>query len=350
VADSVLIVDDDADIRRFLGLTLRHDGFDVLEAVDADDALAQARTRDPDVILLDVMMPGVDGYEVCRRLRADPRTTETPVILLTAKGRAEDKIRGLDVGADDYVVKPFDPEELVARVNSVLRRSRSLRDVSPLTGLPGNKRIDAQLRRLVAEPGDGFAVLYADLDDFKVYNDHYGFMRGDEVLRYTADVLQAALERHPAAQNFLGHLGGDDFIAVAAPEAADAVCEEVIRYFDEGILGFYDPEDADRGYLEAVDRYGERRRIPPVAISIGVATTAHRDLQTQWEISAVATEMKHVAKSQLGSRFEVDRRRGFERGLDRDEPPLGDVVGDTAGGAGDAVDHVADEAGDAAAG
>jgi len=314
VADAVLIVDDDADIRRFLGLTLRHDGFDVHEAVDAEDALAQARSVDPDVILLDVMMPGIDGYEVCRRLRADPRTQETPVILLTAKGRAEDKIRGLDVGADDYVVKPFDPEELVARVNSVLRRSRALRDVSPLTGLPGNKRIDAELRKLVTETTDGFAVLYADLDDFKVFNDHYGFMRGDEVLRYTAEVIRGALEHHASPKNFLGHLGGDDFIAVTAPELADAVCEEICESFDQGILEFYDREDAERGYVEAVDRYGQRRQVAPVSVSIGVATTAHRDLQTQWEISAVATEMKHLAKGQSGSRFEVDRRRGFERG------------------------------------
>lgn len=324
MGDAVLIVDDDADIRRFLGLTLRHDGFEVHEAVDAEDALARARGLEPDVILLDVMMPGVDGYEVCRRLRADSRTQETPVILLTAKGRAEDKIRGLDVGADDYVVKPFDPEELVARVNSVLRRSRALRDVSPLTGLPGNKRIDAELRRLVADAGSGFAVLYADLDNFKAYNDHYGFMRGDEVLRYTAEVIQAALEHHRSPRNFLGHLGGDDFIAVTDPELAEGVCEEIVEGFDRGILGFYDQGDADRGYVETVDRYGERRQAQPVAISVGVATTAHRDIGTQWEISAVATEMKHKAKTSGGSRFEIDQRRGFERGLDRDggvEPP-----------------------------
>ncbi len=316
MGDRVLIVDDDADIRRFLGLTLRHDGFEVHEAVDAQDALEQARGVAPDVILLDVMMPGVDGYEVCRRLRADSRTQETPVILLTAKGRAEDKIRGLDVGADDYVVKPFDPEELVARVNSVLRRSRALRDVSPLTGLPGNKRIDAELRRVVAEPGEGFAVLYADLDQFKAYNDHYGFMRGDEVLRFTADMINEALERHPSPRNFLGHLGGDDFIAVTTPEQVEEVCEDICRAFDEGILRFYDSDDIERGYVDSVDRYGERRRVAPVSISIGVATTAHRELGTQWEISAVATEMKHLAKGENGSGWEIDRRRGFDRGVE----------------------------------
>ncbi len=319
MGDRVLIVDDDADIRRFLGLTLRHDGFEVHEAVDAQDALEQARGVDPDVILLDVMMPGIDGYEVCRRLRTDSRTQETPVILLTAKGRAEDKIRGLDVGADDYVVKPFDPEELVARVNSVLRRSRALRDVSPLTGLPGNKRIDAELRRVVAEPGEGFAVLYADLDQFKAYNDHYGFMRGDEVLRYTADVINEALEGHPSPRNFLGHLGGDDFIAVTMPEQVEEVCDDICRAFDAGILGFYDADDIERGYVDSVDRYGEHRRVPPVSISIGVATTAHRELGTQWEISAVATEMKHLAKGEEGSRWEIDRRRGFDRGVEH--PP-----------------------------
>ena len=324
MADVVLIVDDDADIRRFLGLTLRHEGFDVHEAVNAEDALEQARAVDPDIVLLDVMMPGVDGYEVCRRLRADPRTTETPVILLTAKGRPEDKVRGLGFGADDYLVKPFDPEELLARVSSVLRRSRSRRDVSPLTGLPGNVRIDAELRELVEHPGAGFAVLYADLDDFKAYNDHYGFMRGDEVLRYTARVLQEALERYPGPPCFLGHLGGDDFVLVSPTESAEALCKDIVESFDAGIRQFYDPEDLERGHFEEVDRYGEQRRFRPIAISIGVATTAHRAISTQWEISAVATEMKQLAKRVEGSRYEIDRRRGFERGLEREDETPGD--------------------------
>jgi diguanylate cyclase (GGDEF)-like protein len=319
--DVVLVVDDDADIRRFLSLTLRHEGFVVHEAVNAEDALQKARDVDPDVVLLDVMMPGVDGYEVCRRLRADPRTTDTPVILLTAKGRREDKVRGLGAGADDYVVKPFDPEELVARVNGVLRRARALRDVSPLTGLPGNRRIDAELQRLVAQAGEqGFAVLYADLDDFKAYNDYYGFMRGDEVLHYTAQVLGDALTRHTAPQNFLGHLGGDDFVLVTAPEQVEELCREIVTNFDTGIWDLYDAEDRRRGYIVSEDRSGRERDIPPVGISIGVATTVHRMLASQWEISTVATEMKQAAKRRPGSDYEIDRRRGFERGVARPLP------------------------------
>src|SRR5205807_9699026 len=188
-------VDDDRDICRSIEVVLRLEGYDVRVAHEGEEALEQAMRVQPDLVLLDMMMPGIDGYEVTKRLRHDPRTATASIIMLTARSMPADKVLGLTAGCDDYIVKPYEPTELVARVQSALRRSRQMRELSPLTGLPGNFQIAHELEELVRRGEPGFAVLYADLDDFKAYNDHYGFMRGDEAIRATGRLLTEALAR-----------------------------------------------------------------------------------------------------------------------------------------------------------
>ena len=276
-------------------------------ALDAESGLAAAFAEPPELVLLDLMMPGVDGFEVLRRLQTSPATTNVSIVLLTAKANVRDLVRGLQGGADDYVEKPFDIEELLARVGSVLRRSRAMRDLSPLTGLPGNFRIAEELERRVTGGGP-VAVIHADLDNFKAFNDHYGFMRGDNVIKFTANTLvEAALEVGDPTF-FIGHVGGDDFIAVVTPTAAEQFCKEVVERFDEGILDFYDPHDALRGFVEVIDRRGERHAFPVVSISLGVATNVRRTFSSEWEASAVASEMKEHAKTEAGSSYRIDRR------------------------------------------
>ena len=180
--ESLLVVDDDPFIARLLEIELRAAGYDVRVASDGALALAAAQERCPDLVLADVMMPNMDGFELTRRLRQDPRTAAVSIIMLTARGLSADKLEGFAIGADDYIVKPFDTPELLARIRGVLRRSRDMRAQSPLTGLPGNIRIEEEIDRQVDE-GTPFALLYADLDHFKAFNDHYGFMRGDQALR-----------------------------------------------------------------------------------------------------------------------------------------------------------------------
>src|SRR5439155_6681869 len=188
MAEAVLVVDDDPDVARFVEVNLRSAGYDVTVAGNGEEALEKAVEIRPDLVLLDVMMPKLDGFEVAQRLRRDPRTSSSSIIMLTAKALSSDKVLGLSSGADDYIIKPFDPVELLARVKGTLRRAREMRALSPLTGLPGNIRIQEEIRRLVSEDPQSFGVLYADLDNFKAYNDHYGFVRGDRAIQSTARI------------------------------------------------------------------------------------------------------------------------------------------------------------------
>jgi len=306
---SVLVVDDDPFIGRLLEIELRAAGYEVRVAGDGLQALELANERCPDLVLADVMMPNVDGFELTRRLRRDSRTASVSVIMLTARGLSADKLEGFAVGADDYIVKPFDTPELLARIRGVLRRAREMRQQSPLTGLPGSGRIEEEVERRLRS-GARFAVLYADLDHFKAFNDHYGFARGDQAIQATCRLIERVVRELGDPGTLLGHVGGDDFVVVCDADGAEAIAEGIVHGFDELVPVLYDPEDRERGYVEVVDRSGRPERFPPISISIGVATTAHRRFQHVAEVVAVATEMKAFTKATEGSSWAVDRRTG----------------------------------------
>ena len=307
MGDRILVVDDDPDILQYVKMNLEREGFETDTASNGADALRLAAEQPPSLVLLDVMMPGMDGLTTLKHLRNDAPTASVPVVMLTARALAQDRVKGLDLGADDYITKPFAVEELVARIRTVIRRAQQMRDVSPLTGLPGNFRIAAELERRIAERTP-IAVVYGDLDNFKSFNDHYGFMRGDTVIKYTANVLTEASSASSDPNAFVGHVGGDDFISLVDPAVLDVFCETVIRNFDDGILDFYDTVDAVQGYIEVTDRRGERHAFPIVSFSMGVVTNESRVIASEWEASAIASEMKEFAKRQPGSTYSVDRR------------------------------------------
>ena len=191
----ILVVDDDPNIRELIVETLDDGKYETIEARDGNEALEICANEKPDIIVLDVMMPDIDGLEVCLRLRNEALTCHIPIILLTAKGMLEDKIRGMQTGADDYLTKPFDPLELEARIEMHLRRSLRDGEASPLTGLPGNRAIEEAIESRIAS-GRRFAVCYIDLDDFKAYNDRYGFLAGSEVIKLTTKAILESLDKY----------------------------------------------------------------------------------------------------------------------------------------------------------
>ncbi|HEV3471830.1 MAG TPA: response regulator [Actinomycetota bacterium] len=304
----ILVADDDEDIVRFVEVNLRLEGFEVLTANDGQTALNSAFEFLPDLMLLDVMMPKIDGFEVCQQLRNDPRTKNMSVIMLTAKSLSADKVVGLTAGADDYMIKPFDPVELVARVKTAIRRSREMRAINPLTQLPGNVQIQEEVATSIAK-ADPFALMYIDLNDFKAFNDYYGFARGDEVIKLLARCAGAAVHEVAGADAFLGHIGGDDLVAIVHPDVAETAAQKIIDCWDAEIGKLFDEEDTARGYIEVTDRRKEMHRYPLTTVAIGIATNNQRPIENHWEASEIASEMKGFAKTQGKSAYAIDRRR-----------------------------------------
>jgi diguanylate cyclase (GGDEF)-like protein len=305
--ESLLVVDDDPFIARLLEIELRAAGYDVRVASDGEMALTAAQDRVPDLVLADVMMPNMDGFELTRRLREDPRTAAVSVIMLTARGLSADKLEGFAIGADDYIVKPFDTPELLARIRGVLRRSKDMRAQSPLTGLPGNVRIEEEIEGRVGRDEE-FAILYIDLDYFKAFNDHYGFMRGDQAIQATARLIEDTALEVTGGDAFVGHVGGDDFVVVLNPDRAADAADAIVERFDAQVPDLYDPADRDRSYIEVTNRRGELQRFPILTLSIGVASTAKRRFDHYAQAVAIATEMKQFTKATIGSSWAVDRR------------------------------------------
>jgi diguanylate cyclase (GGDEF)-like protein len=299
----ILVVDDDPVITRFLAADLQLEGYVVDTLADSARTVDRAMATRPDLVMLEVARGGI---EVLRRLRAHPPTASLPVILLSDAVDGGDRDHGLSAGADDVISKPFDTLDLVSRVGSTLRRTADVRALSPLTGLPGNHRIDVEIASRAASR-ESYAICHVDLDEFKGFNDAYGFQRGDELLLLLAACLQRAVQRAVGTTPFLGHVGGDDFVVVCTPEQAEAVARQAADDFDALSPSHHDGVDARRGWLEVVDRRGEARRQPLVTVSIGIAFEREVDRDFRAVIAA-ASEMKSVAKATPGSFIAVDRR------------------------------------------
>ncbi len=303
----ILIVEDDINLRTILKMQLERAHYVVRAAENGEEGLGMIETEIPDLVLLDVMMPGMDGYEVCRRIKTDIATANVPVIMLTARSEQEDKIRGLTGGANDYLTKPYEPDELLARVRNILQWSRLQRAANPLTGLPGNVVIENELRQRL-HVGEAFCFFYIDIDNFKGFNDYYSFRRGDEAIKLTSSILSSAVMLEGSGGDFVGHVGGDDFVLIVDQDHANAVIEEVIQEFDHKIPKLYDPEDRRRGYIETQDRQGKTVRYPIMTLTIAAVTNRERNVQHVGEMSQIAAELKAFGKQTPESVVVWERR------------------------------------------
>jgi diguanylate cyclase (GGDEF)-like protein len=306
----VLVVDDDRNLRKIISTNLELAGYEVATAVDGREALTKIEAAVPDLVLLDLMMPHMDGYEVAKRVRSHPNPTiaNVPIIILTAKGETEDKLRGFEAGADDYITKPFGPKELLARVRAKIRRVEVDSSLSPLTRLPGNLAIEGELRRRIDDK-EHYAVLYLDLDNFKAFNDVYGFTHGDEAIQLVARVSVEAVRRRGTPSDFVGHIGGDDFIIATVPERAEEIAREIVDDFDKNIRSLYSPKDLRQGYIETRDRRGALNRFPIMSLSIAIVSNDTHVLENYAQIGETAAELKRYAKSIAGSVYIKDKRR-----------------------------------------
>ena len=307
----ILVIEDEPRLRIILKKQLedaKDAKYEVRTAEDGLRGLEEIRRDPPDLILLDVMMPGLNGFDVCMRLKADPLTSRIPIIFLTAKSTLEDRLHGLEVFADDYLTKPWETRELLFRVRNQLKTRRAQLQSNALTGLPGNVLIETELTRRITA-GEKFAFLHLDLDFFKAYNDYYGYARGDSLIRFTASLLHEVIKRHGGEKDFVGHIGGDDFVIISTPELSTPIAEAIRKEFDEKIREHYNPEDLARGHITVhSSRQGGVQNFEILSITILIVTNVARDIQHSAQVADVAKELKKIGKAKRGSCVIPDRR------------------------------------------
>ncbi|OGS21029.1 MAG: hypothetical protein A2252_03790 [Elusimicrobia bacterium RIFOXYA2_FULL_39_19] len=304
---TLLLVDDNPDIIRLLEVNLKNAGYKVISAQDGEKAFVLAKQFVPDLIILDIMLPGMDGYAVCQNLKSNKNTNLIPVLIISAKDRPIDKIIALKTGASEYITKPFDIQELIVRVDSLLKHTEENLSTNPLTKLPGNTSIINELNKRLHNKDD-FAFIYIDLNNFKSYNDKYGFHKGDEIIRFTADTIKQS-----AAENdFIGHVGGDDFVFICEIFNAENACIKIADIFDNNIVNFYSKEDAQKGSIISKDRQGNTTEFPLMRLSMGIAKNDNAKIIHYNEIIELASEIKNHIKSQKiagKSIFMSDKRK-----------------------------------------
>jgi len=306
--EKIVTVDDDPDILDVLDLTLS-ENYDVFQASNGEEGLKLVVQKLPDLIICDYMMPVMNGREFCKLLKKDILLSHIPVIMLTGKGEVKDRIDGIEAGVDDYMVKPFAPDELLARIKMILRRTSRSLDASPLTHLPGNTSIMEELQQQIATNSD-FSVGYADLDKFKAYNDKYGFERGDEVIKELARILIKNVRAIGGNNSFIGHIGGDDFVFIADDKYMDQICESIISDFTRKIPSFYTKEDYERGSIISKDRQGKEQQFGLLSVSIGIVSNRPQKIAHVAQIAEIGAELKQFAKSLEKSNYVRDKRAG----------------------------------------
>jgi CheY-like chemotaxis protein len=265
--DKILFVEDDPEQANVLRLYFEAQGYEVMQASWGRDGVEMARQNPPDLIVLDIRLPDVDGYEVCRQIRRNWRTSQTPVIFLTELKQRGERLAGLKLGAIDYLTKPYDVQELRLRVRNALSRAKFESLVDPVTGLPGEKLIDSRLQELIRDKNWAIVLVSVlGLEDFK---ERYGFVSGNEVLRATSLVLTKAIFDLGGHDNFVGDPGRGDFIMVVAPEIIPQLQERVITELKRNFARFYPVSDREG---QTPDAAPSSESLPAISVAIGTVT------------------------------------------------------------------------------
>jgi len=286
----LLVVEDDIDIGNMLKIYFSGMEFDVDVAVRGSDALEKTKQVLPNLIVLDIMLPDIDGYEVCRNLRTNMRTSHIPVIFLTQKDERSDKLQGLELGADDYITKPFDIEELKLRVQGAIKRSERESLTDPRSGRPAGRLIEDQLRRIIREKS--WALLDAKVNNFEPFKDVYGFVTGDDVLRFTSILIGEVVDELGSTTDFIGHAGGDNFIIITSEEKSASIKARIKQRFNSEVQSHYNFMDRQQGFMQAPAADGTMSNVPFMTMSVGVVSPSTHSFADIREITELAAEAR----------------------------------------------------------
>ncbi len=307
MAQEIIVIDNQQEIIGEIREIFKNENDYIFKAIK-DAQIERALKNIPVLFIINADNMTLDLIDICKKIRSDDDNNITPVIVISSNKEKEYKIKVLNECIEYYINKPMDKDYLYYTIKNLLRLINTNRRISPLTGLPGNVQISAELKkRLMTQ--ESFSVLYLDLDNFKAYNDVYGFLRGDEIIKFTANVILKNVHMKSQIENFVGHIGGDDFVAIVDNECYEKVCQNIILEFDKGIVKYFTDEDIERGYIEVPNRKGIIEQFPITSISIGVVVVEKSKYGNILEIGEVGAQVKHIAKTTMGSSYAINRRK-----------------------------------------
>lgn len=306
----IYLIDDNPDLKENLKKIFKGDKEYRFTSV-ATEKLDIALKNIPSLIIINEDNIKEDIVELCKKIKEDEDNSITPIIILSYNRDHEHRIAMLELGISHYIINPIDEEYLYYTIKNILRLIYINRRVSPLTGLPGNVQIQAEMKKRFSSK-ETFAMVYLDLDNFKAYNDIYGFLKGDEIIKFTAKTILKNIHTDEYEDSFVGHIGGDDFVAIVSHIDYDRICQNIIADFDLNVTKYFTDQDAEQGYIEVENRRGVVEQFPLTSISIGVVEVEKGRFANVLEIGEAGASVKHLAKTIHGSTYVVDRRKHEE--------------------------------------
>ena len=308
MAQYIYVIDNEEALKESLDKMFKDENEYKFKKVDSK-RIDVALKNIPSLIIINDDTLDEDIIEVCKRIRSNEDNSITPIIVISSNKEKSHRIEILKECVEHYIKAPIDEEYLYYTVKNLIRLLYINRRVSPLTGLPGNVQIQAEMKKRLLNKEE-FAMLYLDLDNFKALNDVYGFLNGDEIIKFTAKTIVKNVDELTKEDSFVGHIGGDDFVAiVSANEDYENICQNIIAEFDKGVVKFFNDEDIERGYLEVPNRKGIIEEFALTSISIGVVVADKGRFHNVLEIGEVGAQVKHLAKTTVGSAYSIDRRK-----------------------------------------
>ena len=310
MVQEIYLIDEDKTLKETLKRIFKNDKEYRFTNVSTDK-LDTALKNIPSLIIVNEDTINEELINVCTKIKQDEDNSITPIIILSSNKDHEHRISMLKLGIVHYIIHPIDEEYLYYTIQNVLNLIYINRRVSPLTGLPGNVQIQAEIKKRFSSK-ETFAMMYLDLDNFKAYNDIYGFLKGDEIIKFTARTILRNIHNDECEDTFVGHIGGDDFLAIVSETDYEKICQNIIAEFDKNVLKYFTDEDAEKGYIEVANRKGVMEQFPLTSISIGVVEVEKGRFANILEIGEAGASVKHLAKTIQGSTYVIDRRKHHE--------------------------------------
>jgi len=303
----IYIIDNTQNVQNVLKEIFRDEADFQFSSVTTEN-LNLALKNIPDMIIIDEDTVDIDIIQLCKSIRENEDNSITPIVVVSSNWDKDHRLKILEQSIEYYILKPIDREYFYFTIKNILRLLQNNRRISPLTGLPGNVQIQTEMKKRLLNK-EYFAMFYFDLDNFKAYNDTYGFSNGDEIIKFTARTIVNNIHGIGLENSFIGHIGGDDFVAITGKTDYEKICKNIILEFDSYVTSYYNEEDVQKGYIEVANRRGIIEQFPLTSISIGVVEIAPGRFKSTLEIGEVGAQVKHQAKSIMGSTYVINRRK-----------------------------------------